>query len=491
MLKTLAIYLPQFHRVPENDKWWGEGFTEWTAVKGAAPLFEGHNQPRVPLNNNYYNLLEHDTMAWQADLMRKYKVDGMCIYHYWFENGRRILEKPAENLLEWKDIQMPFCFYWANQTWAKTWKKLKDVCTWTATYENAEKRNENGILLKQSYGRERDWEEHFMYLLPFFKDERYIKLDHKPVFMIYRPDDIFSLWDMADYFNKRAMQSGFEGIYFIGSGSGLLRGLDATFEKQPDWRTDSYTEMWKMTLENKIARESKTYFCGGVDFDNSPRMGKNSFILKNVSPSIFYENLKKLYKKSMLLKNEFLFINAWNEWGEGMYLEPDEKYRYEYLEALKRVVDECQSEAPDDMIINYETEEETKLKRQHRNRSGYVALLHNWICLKEQKADFAEYFKKYGYQNIAIYGMGRLGMHLLNELRESSVTVYCGIDENSEKIQCEVEIYKPRQELPKQIDAVVITITGQYCEIGEKLRQNLNCPMISIEEIIQELMLQE
>ncbi len=488
MIKILAIYLPQFHRVPENDEWWGEGFTEWTAVKGAKPLFEGHYQPRVPLNNNYYNLLQHDTMVWQADLMHKYQVDGMCIYHYWFENGRRILEKPAENLLKWKDIQMPFCFYWANQTWARTWKKLNDVCTWSATYEKADKYNENGVLLKQSYGRERDWEEHFMYLLSFFQDERYIKLDNKPVFMIYRPDDIFSLWDMADYFNKRARQSGFEGIFFIGSGSGVLQGLDATFKKQPDWGTDSYTEMWKMILENKIVKGSKTYFCGGVDFDNSPRMGKNSFILKDVSLTLFYENFKKLYKKSMLLDNEFLFINAWNEWGEGMYLEPDEKYRYGYLEALKRAVDECQSETLDNIVINYETEEETKLKRQYGNRSGYVALLHNWICLKEQKVDFAVYFKKYGYQNIAIYGMGKLGMHLLSELSESSVTVYCGIDENSENIQCEVEIYKPLQAIPKQIDAVVITITNQYCEIAGKLRQNLNCPMISIEEIIQELM---
>ncbi|WP_301065140.1 glycoside hydrolase family 99-like domain-containing protein, partial [uncultured Helicobacter sp.] len=107
-----AFYLPQFYRVPENDEWWGEGFTEWTSVRGAEQLYQGHNQPRIPLNNNYYNLLEYNTMAWQAELMRKYRIDGMCIYHYWFENGKRILEKPAENLIKWTDINMPFCFCW-------------------------------------------------------------------------------------------------------------------------------------------------------------------------------------------------------------------------------------------------------------------------------------------------------------------------------------------------------------------------------------------
>ena len=140
--KIMAFYLPQFHRVPENDEWWGKGFTEWTAVKGAAPLFEGHYQPRVPLNHNYYNLLEHDTMAWQANLMKKYSIDGVCIYHYWFENGRRILEKPAENLLKWTDISMPFCFCWANETWSRTWEKLADANVWSIMYEpkNGKKR---------------------------------------------------------------------------------------------------------------------------------------------------------------------------------------------------------------------------------------------------------------------------------------------------------------------------------------------------------------
>ncbi|NBH82480.1 hypothetical protein D7X88_05035 [bacterium C-53] len=493
MLRTLAIYLPQFHRVPENDEWWGEGFTEWTAVKGAEKLFEGHNQPRVPLNKNYYNLLEHDTMAWQADLMKKYFVDGMCIYHYWFENGRRILEKPAENLLKWTDIQMPFCFYWANQTWTKTWKKLTGACIWSNIYETSEKKIETGILLKQSYGREKEWEDHFLYLLPFFKDERYIKLDGKPVFIIYRPDDIFSLWDMADYFDMRAKQSGFQGIYLIGSGRGVIRGLNATFEKQPDWKVDSYDEMWKMTLSSRIEKNCKTYFCGGVDFDNSPRMGKNSFIMKGASPLKFYTYFKELYKRSLLLDNEFVFVNAWNEWGEGMYLEPDEKYGFGYLESLKKAIAECRNEQSvnkgNNEEENYYTEEDIYWRKMIQDMSRHDSLLHNWLCLKENTANFSMYFKKYGYHNVAIYGMGKLGIHLLHELRESGINACFGIDENSEKIMCEIKVYSPNQHMPK-VDAVIITIINQYSEIADKLRESMDCPMITLEEIIQELMLQ-
>lgn len=487
--KTLAFYLPQFHRVKENDEWWGEGFTEWTAVRGAEPLFEGHNQPRVPLNNNYYNLLEHDTMAWQAEIMKKYRVDGMCIYHYWFENGRRILEKPAENLLEWKDIDMPFCFQWANQTWAKTWKKLNNAFAWSEIHEVKEKNYENGILLRQVYGRERDWEEHFLYLLPFFRDERYIKVDNKPVFVIYKPSDIVSLWDMTGYFNMRAMQSGFNGIYFIGSDSGAAQGLDAVFTRYPKYRIVSYDEMWESICSEKIVKNCRTYFCGCVDYDNSPRMGKDSTIMKDVSPQTFYKYFKKLYRRSRLLNNEFIFVNAWNEWGESMYLEPDEHYGFGYLEALRRAITECGDEA---LLNECDGDSDGYTKKDADFNTGiykHDLLLHNWLCLKENAVDFSTYFKKYGYQSIAIYGMGKLGMHLLCEMRGSDVEVRFGIDENNGDIICEKDVYNPNHRMP-EADAVVITIIGHYSEIAQKLRKNMDCPMIALEEIMQELLLQ-
>ena len=156
MIKIISMYLPQFHRVKENDEWWGEGFTEWTAAKQAHPLFENHYQPHIPLNQNYYDLLDKKTMQWQADLMKKYGIDGQCIYHYWFKNGRQILERPAENLLHWTDIDMPFFFCWANESWARTWSHLRNRTPWSTELEPKQKAGDNGVLLEQQYGEEKE-----------------------------------------------------------------------------------------------------------------------------------------------------------------------------------------------------------------------------------------------------------------------------------------------------------------------------------------------
>ena len=124
-MKVIAMYLPQFHKVKENDEWWGDGFTDWVSARQAVPLFDDHYQPHIPQNRNYYDLTDKKTILWQAELMKKYGVDGVCMYHYWFKDGRKILEKPAENLLQWKDVNMPYCFCWANETWARSWSNIK------------------------------------------------------------------------------------------------------------------------------------------------------------------------------------------------------------------------------------------------------------------------------------------------------------------------------------------------------------------------------
>lgn len=502
-MKVMAMYLPQFHRIPENDRWWGEGFTDWTAVKGAECLYDGHIQPRVPLYGNYYDLIKHDTLVWQADLMKKYHIDGMCIYHYWFENGRRILEKPVENLLKWTDISMPFCFCWANETWSRTWKKLSGSNVWSSIYEIENGRDDNGILLKQEYGREKDWERHFNYLLPFFLDERYIRLNEKPVFVIYKPSKIYSLWNMVDCFNKLARKNGLSGLYVIGMEENSIFGLDGVCARQPYYAmtqsskeydssnlplvTYSYDELWEIIHRQKRFM-NPTYLCGFVDYDSSPRMGREGSVVKGTSPEKFYQNFKKLYEKSMLLGNEFLFINAWNEWGEGMYLEPDEKNGYAYLESLSRAIVECKSNheyKESDRICELDVEEgERKALEQVRRR--HDDLLDNWMHLRDINIDFSAYFKKYGYHTVGIYGAGKLGTHLFYELKNTDIQVLFGIDKNCEAILFPVNVYSPDQQLPKA-DVIIITVIDKYGEISKLIDEKINCPMVPLEEIIQEL----
>ena len=177
--KIMAFYLPQYHEIPENNQWWGEGFTEWTNTKKAEPIFKGHYQPRIPYNDYYYNLLDKKSLQWQADLMKKYNVYGLCMYHYWF-NGKKLLEKPMEILLDNKDIDLNYCMCWANETWARTWDgKEKD------------------ILIKQEYGDKEDWINHLEYMMKFFNDKRYIKDNGRPVLVIYKTQLIPQINEMV------------------------------------------------------------------------------------------------------------------------------------------------------------------------------------------------------------------------------------------------------------------------------------------------------
>lgn len=348
-MKVIAMYLPQFHRVKENDEWWGEGFTEWTAVRGAMQLFEGHYQPRVPQNGNYYDLLEKDTMLWQASLMKQYGVDGVCMYHYWFKDSRQILEKPAENLLQWKDIDMPFCFCWANETWARSWSKMVKKLVWSKIYEERGEDKSNGVLLEQNYGNEQQWKMHFDYLLPFFQDERYIRVDGKPLFLIHRAADIPCLPEMLECWEKLASSHGLKGIYVVGDrgiaakvgnvDAELLKAVTYMEDKRilDETKTNSvnvceYDDVWEALLEKKGT--GQTYYQGFVDFDNSPRRGNEGRVALHATPEKFEYFLTKLMAKSSAEGKELVFLNAWNEWGEGMYLEPDEKYGDAYLKAI-------------------------------------------------------------------------------------------------------------------------------------------------------------
>lgn len=198
-IKVIPLYLPQFHAIPENDEWWGKGFTEWVNVKGASPLFEGHNQPRVPLNHNYYDLSQVEALKWQCKIAREYGIYGFAMYHYWF-NGHKLLEKPMEILRDHPEIDINYCISWANHDWNDSWK---------ATAGNVR------TLIAHDFDDEDDWANHFNYMLTFFKDPRYMKEDGFPLLIIYVPQLIGKLNKMLDLWTKMAKDNGLPGIKYI------------------------------------------------------------------------------------------------------------------------------------------------------------------------------------------------------------------------------------------------------------------------------------
>lgn len=366
-VKVIANYLPQYHTIPENDKWWGKGFTDWIAVKATEPAYEGHNQPRVPLNENYYSLDCADSIRWQASLAREYGIYGFGIYHYWFSSNQQLLQKPAELLLQNKDIDINFMFIWDNLTWKRTWSKLSRGLDWAPNYDKSTEDLENvdsGILAELVYGTEDDWKKHYNYLLPFFKDERYIKKDNRPVFSIFQPrNDIETLKKMTKYWNELAKKDGFDGIYFLSKDSVWPERLEGKMKYAPFAPTSwsifmeykikeffakkrkrigfyDYDKCWKNILTDAKKAPRDTYLCGFVRYDDSPRRGNKARIILNESPEKFGEYMKKLMTISKKQNKEFVFLMAWNEWGEGAYLEPDTVDGNSYLEILKKVIDE-------------------------------------------------------------------------------------------------------------------------------------------------------
>ena len=360
------MYLPQFHTFPENDRWWGKGFTEWTNVRKAKSLFDGHHQPEVPLHQNYYNLLDAKTQIWQAELAQQYGIDGFCYYHYWF-SGKLLMEKPMENMLANQAIRQPFCICWANENWTRNWDG------------EAKK-----VIMPQNYEEdEAAWEEHFRYLLPFFRDARYIKHNGCPVFIIYKPYLIKNIQAMTAYWRELAVKAGFPGIYLgyqfpatIESDARLFFDFGMEFEplytsylRSVHRKTlpskllyGSYHWPW---LLGKLRKKFQLYFCGIPDiadydatwrdilarqhdanmmpgaftsWDNSPRRGKFGLIYYEATPQKFRQYMMQALRQAQRDRKEFLFINAWNEWGEGAHLEPDEHNGYGYLEAVRDAV---------------------------------------------------------------------------------------------------------------------------------------------------------
>lgn len=480
-VKIIAFYLPQFHEIEENNKAWGKGFTEWDNVKKAMPLFEGHYQPREPLNDNYYNLLNPDTLDWQVKLAKKYGVYGFCFYHYWFRDGRRVLEKPSEMLLNSPGFDIPFCFSWANEPWTRTWHGAA---------------GEKEVLIEQRYGDEGQWKEHFAYLLPFFKDRRYIKVDGKPVFLIYQINKIGCFNRMADLWESLAIQNGIPGIYIVDmlTGDGKVSRNKRVFasvdfepgkEKRKNSQNkrkpniDSYDEVC-LQMINTIHKKNE-YRCIFVDYDDTPRRGMDGNIFPGSSPDKFGMYLQKIIEYSQKEDNSFVFLNAWNEWGEGNYLEPDKKNGYAYLEAVQKALQGEYKELLQEKEIQGLYNNLPKVEKFRQ----YYELCNQWIKNLNDGYCIGQYFIDNKYTKIAIYGMGELGNRLVEALENTPVTVCYGISKNMWDAFAEIDIKGlDEKEFFNDIDCIVVTPVHFYKEIEEELRQKSDCDIISLEDVV-------
>lgn len=359
-MKIIAFYLPQFHSFPENDEWWGKGFTEWTNTRKGEPLFKGHYQPQTPLDEYYYDLVQDKSvLPNQIKMAKQYGVDAFCYYHYWFANDKKLMEKPIERMLSDKSLDMPFCLCWANENWSRRWDGSED-----------------SILIAQDYGDKQGWINHYNYLHKFFCDERYLKDNlGRPILLIYKPQLITYLGEMLSTWRDMAISEGFPGICFVSQfkqfDEDIINQFDYIIEFEPSattsipgndfWQGWSYSPKYavevgltKFLQTAKIRPYKKYYYRDTVRasvnrkmrkntwlgaftaWDNTARRGKNAIIYHGSTPELFKKYVIAQLRKSIRAGQEgILFINAWNEWAEGAHLEPDEKFGMKYLEALK------------------------------------------------------------------------------------------------------------------------------------------------------------
>ena len=372
-VRIIALYLPQFHPIPENDEWWGKGFTEWTNVVKARPLFRGHYQPRLPADLGFYDLRLPEIREQQAALAKDAGIEGFCYYHYWFGNGKQLLERPFNEVLQSGSPDYPFCLCWANHDWTnKTWKKGSSL-------------HQDSMIMKMEYSMD-DHRNHFYSLLPAFKDHRYIKVDGKPLFAVWAPRNIPEAKRFIDLWQRLARENGLEGLHIVGHTDNTgkaLAGKKANYYSA-DMAMDYYQSvldlgfdavissgyrramglaegrlrmMWKMLTTKTFAPsytkmdysrlmdhyyvaedgEENVYPTLLPQWDRTPRAGRKAEILVDSTLEKFQHTMEKALElvASKAPEHRLLFLKAWNEWGEGDYVEPDQKYGHGWLEAMK------------------------------------------------------------------------------------------------------------------------------------------------------------
>lgn len=362
-IRAIAFHLPQFHPIPENDEWWGQGFTEWNNVVQAKPLFAGHYQPHLPADLGFYDLRLPEIRTAQAELAASYGISGFCYYHYWF-HGREVLQRPVNEIFKCGEPNFPFCLCWANENWTRKWDGLKDE-----------------VLLEQRYSHEDDVA-HIRKLIPMFKDERYIRVDDRPIFLVYRASQLPEPEKTAETWRREAQRAGLKELFLVRVesfwdeiGDPRKIGFDAGLQFQPQWARIAhlrvYRRKWwhvrRLGTHERWLRENNVYdyrvlaetmlaeaapeypriSCVCPGWDNSPRRKENATFLVNGSPEIYERWLRTLVERQETrfrettnsIVDSLVFINAWNEWAEGNHLEPCQRWGRKYLEATRRALD--------------------------------------------------------------------------------------------------------------------------------------------------------
>lgn len=377
--RVIAFYLPQFHPIPENDKWWGKGFTEWTNVGKAKPLFKGHYQPRVPADLGYYDLRMPEVREAQAEMARAAGIEGFCYWHYWFGNGKKLLERPFQEVLLSGKPDFPFCLGWANHSWTnKSW-------------EVGTKKVKEATLMEMIYNKE-EYIKHFYEVLPAFKDKRYIQVDGKPLFLVFRPLEIPNPREFIELWQAMAQENGLKGIYFVGIAYNMLPQdwtlkniilkniadksalyykavLNAEYDavnsrgyhradyycrslKEVLWRSIcmrlfKYTPVSRCEQKNinkylyvKEDRWENVFPTLLPNWDRTARSGARARVYTGSTPEVFSEQLKSVVDLLSDKEDEhkITFLMSWNEWAEGNYVEPDLKYGHGFLDVLKKIV---------------------------------------------------------------------------------------------------------------------------------------------------------
>lgn len=370
LARVLAFYLPQFHPIPENDEWWGKGFTEWTNVAKAKPLYAGHVQPQLPSDLGFYDLRVPEVRERQAELAREAGVEGFCYWHYWFGNGRRIIERPFEEVLASGKPHFPFCLAWANQSWTGIWHGSPGM-----------------TLMKQEYPGPEDEEAHYRWASRAFHDPRYVRVDGKPLFCVFAPHDLPSSRDFIEHWQRLARADGLPGIYFVAIsniwmwGADRYRGeildpFDAVTLLTPHdylethgrmtrgrwsrrWRELNFGKRLNRFRPKSWARPTRIDYRDVVarafddmpregrylpsvlpNWDNTPRSNTRGVVYEHATPELFQQYMERAVElvADRPPQQRIVFIKAWNEWAEGNFVEPSARWGHRYLDAIRNAV---------------------------------------------------------------------------------------------------------------------------------------------------------